>query len=483
MRWRCRLLTASLQRELLGVPVPRVGNHPPFDDSSGGEAVRFAADHGLRLMPWQEHALHVMLGERAGSQWAAREVGMLVARQNGKGVVLMVRELAGLLVFGEDQVLHSAHQVRTSLEHFRRVKQFIRDSPKLEKLVKRISDKNGDEAVEFRSGARLQFMSRSKSSGRGFSPQCIVMDEAQEMPESSVDALAPTLLAQRDAQFIYAGTVPAQVNDCAHFTRVRDRGRAGGDPNLAWLEWSPEPDMRVEDQRAVAMANPSLGHPNGLSWESVEWLRSTLGPDGFARESLSMWNDQGHLSLVDPDVWGNLADPASMPVDPVALSIAVSPERVACIGVAGARADGLIHLDYGHDLRRGLSWVPEKVAELVGKRRTCAVVLDPAGLAGALIPDLIELGVKPISVTSRELAQSCGMVLENVEAGKVRHLGQPPLAVALDRARTRKVQEAWVWDRPDSSVDVAPLFAVSLALFGFLKFGRTVPKSYEVFEF
>lgn len=482
-------MTALLQPVMLGVQEPRVDNHPYYDTSEGDEAVAFAEAFGLSLMPWQELVLRRMLGEQpnpeAVSRWAAKECGLLVARQNGKGVVLMVRELFGLLHLGEELITHSAHLVPTSLEHFRRVRMFLNGNPELKAQVLRTPSRTGAEGVEFRSGARLQFMARSESSGRGFSGQCIVMDEAQKMPQASMEALGPSLLAEPDAQIIYAGTVPADIRDCEQWTEVRNRGRSGTDPYLAWLEWSPDPGMAADDPMAVPMANPSMGMRGrrGMQFETVEWERKPLGPDGFARECLSMWHDVGHLSLVDPDVWGDLADPGSVPADPVALSIAVSPERVACIGVAGARADGLIHLDFGHDVRRGLSWVTGKVAEIVGKRNVCAVLLDPAGLAGALIPDLMELGVKPVSVTSRELAQSCGMLLENVEAGKVRHLGQAPLAVALDRARTRKVADAWVWDRPDSSVDIAPLFAVSLALFGFLKFGRAAPKTYEVFEF
>jgi hypothetical protein len=41
---------------------------------------------GLILDPWQQFVLVNALGERADGRWAAFEVGVDVARQNGKGV-------------------------------------------------------------------------------------------------------------------------------------------------------------------------------------------------------------------------------------------------------------------------------------------------------------------------------------------------------------------------------------------------------------
>lgn len=62
------------------------------------------------LDEWQRFALDCMLGERADGKWAAFETALIVPRQNGKGSVLEARELAGLFLFGEQLILHSAHE-------------------------------------------------------------------------------------------------------------------------------------------------------------------------------------------------------------------------------------------------------------------------------------------------------------------------------------------------------------------------------------
>jgi hypothetical protein len=46
---------------------------------------------------------------------------VIVSRQNGKGAILEARELAGLFQFGEELILHSAHEYRTAMEAFRRI--------------------------------------------------------------------------------------------------------------------------------------------------------------------------------------------------------------------------------------------------------------------------------------------------------------------------------------------------------------------------
>ena len=72
---------------LLGDQRPRLESFPPADDWSEGEdAVELAADAGLLLDDWQQYVLRQALATRRG-KWAAFEVGLILARQNGKGIL------------------------------------------------------------------------------------------------------------------------------------------------------------------------------------------------------------------------------------------------------------------------------------------------------------------------------------------------------------------------------------------------------------
>jgi phage terminase large subunit-like protein len=89
--------------------------------SAGSEAVDLAASVGLYLTPWQQWVLDQGLSEDASGKWAAFEVALIVARQNGKNAVLEALELAALFLFGDRLIVHSAHQFATAFEHFLRM--------------------------------------------------------------------------------------------------------------------------------------------------------------------------------------------------------------------------------------------------------------------------------------------------------------------------------------------------------------------------
>src|SRR3954471_8205524 len=113
---------------------PRISHLPPTAVSTrlGRDAVELAEVAGLTLDPWQQWVLENACAQRADvflnpfskeydRMWAARDVGLVVARQNGKGSILEARQLAGLFLFGEKTIIHSAQDFATSGEHFRRV--------------------------------------------------------------------------------------------------------------------------------------------------------------------------------------------------------------------------------------------------------------------------------------------------------------------------------------------------------------------------
>jgi hypothetical protein len=58
------------------------------------------------------------------------------------------------------------------------------------------------------------------------------------------------------------------------------------------------------------------------------------------------------------------------------------------------------------------------------------------------------------------------MFMDRVDDDGLRHLAQPELSIAVDAARRRKVGDAWAWHRRDTSQDISPLVAATLALYG-----------------
>src|SRR3979490_2286742 len=104
-----------------GNQTPTIRSVPPYSSSAGREAVELAAHAGLVLDPWQKLVLEDGLGEGRNGQWAAFEVAMVLSRQNGKNAVFEARELAGLFLFNEQLIIHTAHEFKAAQEAFRRL--------------------------------------------------------------------------------------------------------------------------------------------------------------------------------------------------------------------------------------------------------------------------------------------------------------------------------------------------------------------------
>lgn len=463
-----------LASPLLGVQSPRVLTHPPSSRTLGVEAADFydaVNPVGDRLFPWQRLACEVVFGLRPDGKWAAFETGLLVARQNGKGGVLEAVELAKLFLFEDRLIMHSAHEFKTAQEAFLRIKAIVDGSDELRRQVARVRTSHGEEGIELTSGARLRFVARSRSSGKGFSADTVIMDEAQELKQAAIGALMPTLSARPNAQILYTGTVPGPDDNSEHWESVRDRGRSGKDPGLAWLEWSPGERLEdLADREAWAAANPSAGQPgSSLGEENIAREFNAMDDASFARERLSLWGALSVQQVIDPDVWSALVDAKSSPHRLVCFAADITPDRQrATIAVAGERADGRAHLEVVQN-ERGTGWLVPRLVELQAKWPSVGIVVDPGSPAGSLIPMLQAQRVEPILTSARDVGQACGSFYDLATTDGLRHLDDPRLNVAVGAARKRPLGDsgAWAWHRKDSSTDITPLVAATLAWWGF----------------
>jgi hypothetical protein len=143
---------------LLGDQRPRLSSFPLADDWSQGEdAAELARQAGLVLDDWQRFVLRQALAMR-GKRWAAFEVGLILARQNGKGSCLEALSLAALFLFDDvDLILHSAHKFDTA-DAFQRVLGLIEKSG-LRVRSRRCAVHGGVDRV--RNGKRLRFIAES----------------------------------------------------------------------------------------------------------------------------------------------------------------------------------------------------------------------------------------------------------------------------------------------------------------------------------
>lgn len=459
-------MTSSPDAGPSGNQTPTLAVVPEWDSSLVGDAAFLSSAYGLTPDPWQATVLEGWLARR-GDMWAAGRCGLAVPRQNGKNGVLEIVELYKMVGLGRS-VLHTAHEVKTCRKAFLRLASFFENKkkwPELSGMVRDIRRANGQEAIYLTNGGQCEFIARSSGSGRGFTADDLVCDEAQELTAEQLAALLFALSAapSGDPQTVLTGTPPRGAGGRGEaFERERDAAHAGGDGRLCWHEWSNEPGADMSDPVVVADANPALGIRIG--WSAVEDERALMGVDSeeFARERGGVWGGSGGgAGVVDPDVWRGLVDAESKPVR-VAFAVDVPPEgKRASIARVGVRADGLVHVEV--DSRSGTSWAVDELVRL-SRKRNAVVAVAGNGRAAALIPGFVRGGVEPVVYGASAQAAATSEFLDRVDEGTLRHMGQIELAVAVDGARLRKVGDAAALQRRDTGVDISPLVAVTLGL-------------------
>lgn len=452
-----------------GSQQPRLRSVPSYVSTAGDDAIELAASAGLHLDPWQQLVLRDAMGERADGKWAAFEVGLIVPRQNGKGSVLEALELYWLFLDDPDNppplILHSAHEFKTSAEHFRRMRDLIQNAPHLMEQVQIIRTAAGSEAIEIKNGARLRFVTRTGGSGRGFSADLIIVDEAYNLMPESMGAVIPTMSARPNPQVWYTSSAGMEASE--QLARIRERGVSGQDSQLAFFEWSVDPEARLDSIEAILQSNPAVGIRINIEFVLLE--QATLPEEHYNRERLGIWATTKGEEVIPSHLWNELlVDPDSSPQDPVVFAFAVTPmQDAASISISGRRSDGLAHVET-IEARSGTGWVVPRLIELAARWKPAAIVVDSTGPAGSLLPAIAESELNDDLIhkaSVSDYAQACGAFYDACQNKLLRHRPDPTLDVAVSAGRKRPLAERWAWGRKGLS-DITPLESATLALWG-----------------
>lgn len=461
----------------------------------GDLAADLASDYGLTPDEWQSLILDDWLSASARDEWKHTTCALSVPRQNGKNALLEMRELFGMIGLGET-IIHSAHEVKTAQAHYRRFKEFFGNTaddpnaryPALNAMVQQVRNVNGQEAIILRDdpergclGGALRVVARSKSSGRGFTADLLVIDEAQELTDDALEALVPTVSAGRlgNSQIIYTGTPPGPNASGEVFARLRAQAIEDAPRGLCYHEWSADPDAPVDldDIGEWKAANPAIG-AGRLTLTFVRAERKTLSDEGFKRERLGMWPaNAGARRAIDPATWAEtIAAPPEDGIRSFAVAFSANGKRQALAGAVktGKGPTARFHVNvidtYTGPTAGGVAAVADWLAER--RERTAQINLLGGAGASALADALTSRGVPKRVVhvmTTSEYFTSCALLFEGLREGRITHPDEDPdealsASVAVCDKQQRRRDGAYGWEATTPDGDETPLEAVSAAV-------------------
>lgn len=487
----------------LGNQVPRYNTAPSpagFDTGDGKDAVWFAAKHGLRADPWQETTCEAWMRRGKNGRWCAPTWAVTVPRQNGKNGALEIVELFGMAELGL-KFLHTAHEVKTARKAFIRLKYFFGEKkddpqarfPELNAMVQEVRSTNGQEAIVLYNGGQIEFVARSKGSGRGFTVDVLVLDEAQELQDEQLEALLPTISAapSKDPVTIYMGTPP----DAAElekgigepFVRVR-KNAIDGIGHVAWVEFSARAYVEdMTDDELKTFVRSVKNHADANPAYNIRILPSTIEGEltqfsarSFARERLNMWpKSSGKPTIFPPGRWADLA------IEPDA----VGDWPLAAIGVDMNidRTEVSIHFSSFTETGVCLELIAQAkfndggtdaLVEFIWKhaKRNRAVVIHGFSQAKTLVPHLLKKKMKVRVLSGGEWVEACMNFYDDVTRNKsIVHFGEPRVDTSFagfTRDVVNKETGIWKYGRVDLTVDMSPGVSATCAHFGAIKFAR-----------
>jgi len=470
------------------IPGPAFQWAPPRALTHGDIAVGVAQDLGWDMDPEQRWLLDAIYAEDEDGLPASGEVAIIGPRQTvGKTAVLASAAITDITVFDVPLHVWTAHEFKTARKAYLDMRSRLDSHPDYRDRVT-YRDAHGEEAIFFENAGAIEFHARSGGSGRGFTTSRITLDEGLYVRPGDLGALAPTLVTMPDAQVRWAssaGKAPSAV-----LREIRDRGRNPDlDETLAYLEFAaqrkpcadPECAHKIgtegcalDDQDLWWQANSGLWYGR-VGFEAMAKQRRMLSgaPEEWLREFFSWWDEPAEVAerAISADVYEASQDPESTSLDPIALGIEVSPARQTSLVAAGWREDGRIHGEVVIT-GQGTAWLLDVLLRVVDQVNPAVLVIDKAGPAGSLLPDIEAAGLEPMVLNAAQRAAADQGLVDDLEQDKVRIVSCPPFDAAAEAVTWKELANARAFDRRHASSDITSIVGLSLARLGLLTAAR-----------
>jgi hypothetical protein len=496
-------VTATLERPTViqGCESPRIFTPPRRElvagtaengyadrTTDGFAAIAFAELLGFTLFPWQRWLLIHALELTEDGIYRFRFLIVLVGRQNGKSLMLMILALWHIYSLGSKQVIGTAQDLARSEKSWEEAAEFAEDDEDLSELIEKVNRGHPKYLKLAKTEAfpwfrEYRVAAATRRGGRGFSGDLILLDELREHQTWQCwSAVTNAMNARPRGQawaFSNAGDVLSVVLRFLRAAAHRDLGWPDGDQDAeildaldaemeeflaeqdglddaaetGFFEWSAPPKAKRTDRQAWAQANPSMDHtevtPDCVTQRVIAAALKTNPRAEFETEVLCRWQTMADGGPFPEGAWRATLDNGARPAEnaswrPICVDVSWDRSR-SYIARAGLTAEQLVVVGIAAD-RAGTDWV---VPWLVENRDTFSgVVLQSNGapvtslidgIEAATLEDGSPAGLTVLKWGGPDLGVATGTFygLLDEENGplRLRHLAHPGLDGAATTAR------------------------------------------------
>lgn len=476
----------------LGHEEPRLWTRPlrelTPETSKGFACIEFAeAILEVELFPWEKWLLVHALELNLDGSYRFRTVLLLVARQNGKSLVLLLLALWSMFAEGSPLVIGTAQNLDIAEELWTAAYEMAESIPELATLIEHVDKTNGKKALRLTSGERYKVAAASRRGGRGLTGDLVMLDELREHQTwDSWSAVTKTTRTRAKAQIwgvSNAGdntsVVLKHLRLIAHMALgdpdgvVGEHSETSDDVSLGIFEWSAEPGCDIRDRDGWAQANPSMGHIPSMERSIASDVETDL-ERVFRTEVLCQWVDSMSEGAFPAGVWDSTyvdedVKPTGTPV--IAVEVRTGLQQSAAIMVATATNEGfdlieVARYELGTDTHWAHDFILTETLGILQRHGIDEVVVDKYGENATLIPMLEEREIRVQQLDTLDMRNGCVAFQDAVINGRVKHRridSNVPLDVAVLGAARRQSGEQFLWSQSKSTTDITALRAATAA--------------------
>lgn len=450
----------------------------PYRQTDGETAIELYELTGRTALPWQKNLIYDILGRNEDGLWTHLQFGYEVPRQNGKGEILLMRELFGLAV-GE-RILHTAHLVSTAHKAWERLCSIL----DLLGVTYYSIKAKGQEIIDLEDGGRVEFRTRTTRGGIGESYDLLVIDEAQEYQTTHESALKYVIRASDNPQTILCGTPPTPISAGTVFKDFRSDVLQGKLENAGWAEWSIEEFSDPNDKELWYLTNPSLG----LTGLDERTIASEIGttPDkilDFNIQGLGLWIKYNQQSAILRSDWEQL-QVKRLPKLVGKMNVGIKYHRngeTVSLAIALKTGSGRIFVEVvdNRPIRDGNDWIIEFLTRTANNRNK--VVIDGTGGQQLLADEMKKERLKGAVLPTVNDIKKANATFEKLIFDKTLcHMGQPQLTEIAANCEKRAIgaNGGFGYKEIRSEDDISVLDAVILAAWAATEFPE--PKKQKI---
>jgi hypothetical protein len=454
---------------------------------------------GWNLLPWQKWLYFRALEKKEnGTGFRFQILATLIARQNGKTAWLRGLGLWRLFLSetgestptspGAKLAIIAAQSLGYAENTLREVVDDIRASKLLGRELVNHRVVNGNHKAILTNDRSWRAVTATRKGGRSLSVDLAVLDELREFTSwDGWNALVHATTARPNAQIVAASNAGDSRSEVLRSLRDNAIRKITTDDTettqIGFFEWSIPPDADPRDQTYWHMANPSIGLLNSFTIETLQGFleaEEKHNMAGFITESMCGWVDALEAGIIPAEHWGETLDEDSRrsKESPLYAAVDVNYDRSrAYVAIAGRRDDGNLHVEVVA-MAAGTDWLIPWMKERKGKFEGVAIQ-EIGAPASALIAEFEEARIPVVKWGSaREVQAGCALLYDGIVEHTIYHRPSPVLDRAATSGAARHSGDAWIFDRRNSPVDVAPLVAVTAAVW--LEAGRFAEKDPQV---